>query len=221
MKLKRWASARKKLEEVTAGLAFLVFTASCAPANLGEVAPLSPLVESRYQVIGAAETLKSQFDPSDSEYRVGQLAYVKAAASVNAVIQQLILSLRSQTRLSDPNTAGTEDVYGLEDDIEAAIINSLSFYSFVAQSVCNQPANSSFCEEAELLSGTRSFADGLFGSTLIGLIPSISDAIIEQSIAQREADAERRAELIIHLESLLLEPFSEVGSYQNDDDFQP
>ncbi len=83
--------------------------------------------------------------------------------------------------------------------------------------MCNQPANSSFCEEAELLGDTRSFADGLFGSTLIGLIPSISDAIIEQASAQREADAERRAALITYLESLLLEPFSEVGSRQDEE----
>ncbi|MEM8502371.1 MAG: hypothetical protein AAF716_04380 [Cyanobacteria bacterium P01_D01_bin.1] len=212
MKIKVWSAARKRAKRLTVGLSFLVLAASCTPANLGEVAPLSPLVESRYQVIGAAETLKAQFSPSDSEYMVGQLAYVKAAASVNAVIQQLILSLRSQTQLSNPNPTSADGTYGLENDIEDAILNSLSFYEFVAQSVCNQPANSSFCEEAELLSDTRSFADGLFGSTLIGLIPSISDAIIEQANAQREADAERRAELIIHLESLLLEPFSEVGS---------
>lgn len=193
------------------GLFCLTFTASCTPANLGEVAPLAPLVESRYQVIGAAETLKSQFDSSDSEYRVGQLAYVKAASSVNAVIQQLILSLRSQTRLSSTDATG-DDIYGLEDDIEDALLNSLSFYAFVAESVCNQPDNSSFCEEAEILSDTRALGEGLLGSTLIGLIPSVSQAIIEQSIAQREADAERRAELIIHLEGLLLEPFSEIGN---------
>lgn len=212
MNIKLWSAARKRVKTLTAGLSFLALSASCAPADLGAVAPLSPLVESRYQVIGAAETLKAQFEPTDSEYRVGQLAYVKAAASVNAVIQQLILSLRSQTQLSDPNAAGTDNIYGLENDIEAAILNSLSFYEFVAKSVCNQPANSSFCDEAALLNDTRGFADGLFGSTLIGLIPSISDAIIEQSIAQRQADAERRAALIVHLESLLLTPFSEVGN---------
>ncbi|MGB3789382.1 MAG: hypothetical protein WA949_15330, partial [Phormidesmis sp.] len=103
MKIQIWSAARRKVERLAVGLSFLVLTASCTPANLGEVAPLSPLVESRYQVIGAAEALKAQFSPTDSEYRVGQLAYVKAASSVNAVIQQLILSLRSQTRLSDPN----------------------------------------------------------------------------------------------------------------------
>ncbi len=217
MKIQIWSAARRKVERLAVGLSFLVLTASCTPANLGEVAPLSPLVESRYQVIGAAEALKAQFSPTDSEYRVGQLAYVKAASSVNAVIQQLILSLRSQTQLSDPNATGAAGTYGLENDIEDAILNSLSFYTFVAQSVCNQPANASFCEEAELLSDTRSFGDGLFGSTLIGLIPSISNAIIEQADAQREADAERRAELIIHLESLLLEPFSEVGNRQDEE----
>ena len=217
MKTALWSSAKNKLERLAVSFSLLAVTASCTPANLGEVAPLSPLVESRYQMIGAAETLKAQFEPTDSEYRVGQLAYVKAASSVNAVIQQLILSLRSQTQLSNPNATGTAGTYGLESDVEAAILNSLSFYAFVAESVCNQPGNTAFCEDAELLGNTRGFGDGLFGSTLIGLIPSISDAIIEQASAQREADAERRAALIIHLEGLLLEPFSEVGSRQNEE----
>lgn len=217
MKVDVGSAAKRSLGKLTASLSFLILAAGCTPANLGEVAPLSPLVESRYQVVGAAETLKSQFGPTDAEYRVGQLAYVKATASVNAVIQQLILSLRSQTQLSNPNTTGAENVYGLEDDIEAAILNSLSFYEFVAESVCNQPANSSFCDEAALLDDTRNFADGLFGSTLIGLIPSISDAIIQQANAQREADTERRAELILHLEGLLLEPSSEVGNRQDEE----
>ncbi len=51
---------------------------------------------------------------------------------MKAVIQQLILSLRSQTRLSNPNAAGAAGTYGLENDIEDAILNSLSFYVFVA-----------------------------------------------------------------------------------------
>ena len=147
----------KNFRRAAVGLWCLTLSASCTPVSLGEVAPLTPLVESRYQVIGAAETLKAQFDPSDSEYRVGQLAYVRAASSVNAVIQQLILNLRSQTRLASPDADSAEGLYSLEDDIEAAILNSLSFYAFVAQSVCNQPDNSSFCEEAELLEGTRGF----------------------------------------------------------------
>ncbi|MBE9064616.1 hypothetical protein [cf. Phormidesmis sp. LEGE 11477] len=216
MRLQALSFSKKNLRRVVVGLSCLTFTASCAPANLGEVAPLAPLVESRYQVIGAAETLKSQFSPTDSEYVVGQLAYVKAASSVNAVIQQLILSLRSQTRLSSASATEEDSIYGLENDIEDAIVNSLSFYIFVAESVCDQPANSSFCEDAEILEDTRGFEDGLLGSTLIGLIPSVSRAIIEQSIAQREADAERRDELIIHLEGLLLEPFSEVGNRQDE-----
>ena len=202
---------RKAYLKVWSGFFLISFAGGCTSEDFGEVEPLTPLIEYRYRVVGAAEALKSEFSVDDPEYIVGQLAYVEAASNVNAVIQQLILSLQSQTKIpSLSENSEVEDANSsIEDDISDALLSSAEFYNFVTRQVCDlSEAHANLCTDAGLLGVSGASLE----TTLLGLVPKIVDAIIAQSAAQREADEKRRKELVEQLESLLLEPFGHIDS---------
>ena len=192
----------------------------CGTTDFGEVDSLSPLIESRNSVEGAASVLKNTYDDTDPEYIVGQLSYVEASSSINAVIYQLILSLESQTTLptideSDDESEGSDATNNLQSSVEDALVNGSDFYLFVARNVCSleEPAGiGDLCDDARLLVG----AGASLGTVIEGLVPKVFDAIVEYSKAERMASEERRKELIKTLKSFLLVPFDEIGTEASD-----
>lgn len=180
--------------------------------------PLAPFVQARYSVEGAVATFKQEFQPtstSDSlsetdwnKYRRGRQLYNQAAASINAVIVQVMLANQTRTELSPVD---------FKQRLDVAINQAAVFREYAETARRELPGERG---------GSSAQAQPFYFSIPVNPIgvPDLLNSIFGQintALGQaRNAEQDKRDKIEGVLRSLLLPSFDEAGK-KAADSFNP
>ncbi|XGV96936.1 MAG: hypothetical protein ACAF41_29960 [Leptolyngbya sp. BL-A-14] len=214
---KRTSGAIVKVRLISFFCAILVASCGKSDPTLNPD-PLAPFVQARYSVEGAVATFKQEFQPtstSDSlsetdwnKYRRGRQLYNQAAASINAVIVQVMLANQTRTELSPID---------FKQRLEVAINQAAAFRDYAETTRRERPGEGS---------STAAQAQPFYFSIPVNPIgvPDLLNSIFGQintALGQaRNAEQDKRDKIEGVLRSLLLPTFDEAGK-KAADSFSP
>lgn len=176
---------------------------------LGDVEPLAPFVKARHHADAAVRLINQEFDSTDSQFTLGLLRYNRAYASVNTLIDQLVLSIAARAKLPDLSTDTPTDQLSENDlrvIIQSAITDGENFRRFVETEVCDKinDDNDEICRQVR----ASGLAIGIADISLNSLVDSVLN-FIEAAEARRDT---RRKQIIDQLNGLKLKPLNEITS---------
>ncbi len=197
-----------------AGIACAVMISSCGKSGPTlNPDPLAPFIQARYGVEGAAATFKQEFQPTSNtdsltdadwmSYRKGRQLYNQAAASINAVIVQVMLANQTRTELTEAP---------FKQQLDVAIRQAIAFRDYAEMVRRSNPGD----RERSAQSQPFYFSVPVNPIGVPDLLNSIFGQINTALGQARNAEQDKRDKIEGILRSLLLPPFDEVGKKPQD-----